>query len=177
MPLRSIEILIGEHRQVDKVLEELEGLIDEFLTNPEVPDAAKQALGKVVDFFAQDLILHIQKEDQALFPALEKFLPREQGPLAVMLHEHHEITEAYRGLREGVAVLDQHPATNGPAAGRIRDHGRALIHYLRTHLFKEERVLFPFAEGHLSQEDDREIARRFEEIRANFLVGEPARQR
>lgn len=177
MALRSTEILIAEHREVEKVLTQLEGLIDEFLVNSEVPDASKQALGDITDFLARDLVLHIKKEDHGLFPALEKFLPREAGPLAVMLDEHLDITRSYLGLRDGVAQLDEHPLTAGRAAARIRDNGRQLIQVLRAHLFKEERVLFPFAEGHLSEEDDREIVQKFDEIVANPPLCEHARQK
>lgn len=167
MALQSIAVLVAEHRQVERVLAELEGLLDDFLTTAEVPDASKQALGDIADFLARDLALHIKKENDGLFPALERFLLREAGPLAVMRDEHQDITRSYQGFSDGVSNLDQHPASGGPAAARIRDHGRALLRELRTHLFKEERVLFPFAEGHLSEEDDRRMVEKFEEIVAN----------
>jgi hemerythrin-like domain-containing protein len=172
MACRSVEILISEHRAVEKVLEELEGLIDDFLTNPEVPDAAKQALGDISDYLARDLILHIQKEDQGLFPVLERYLPRAQGPIAVMLHEHEEIAQTQRDLRQGIAELEQHPSTGGSAAAQIRDHGRWLIQELRSHLYKEERILFPFAEGRLSEEEDQEVVNQFAAIAARS--GEPS---
>jgi regulator of cell morphogenesis and NO signaling len=167
MALRSVEILIAEHRAVETALEELEGLINDFLTNSEVPDAAKQALGNLSDFLSRDLALHIRKEDDALFPALEKFLPREQGPLAVMSHEHREITQENQALRDGVAGLAEHPSTAGQAAAQIRDHGRSLVQELRSHLFKEEHVLFPLAEARLGEKEDREIVARFEAIASN----------
>lgn len=176
MALRSIDILIAEHRAVENVLRELEGLIDDFLTNAEVPDAAKQALGGVSDYLARDLLLHIQKEDHGLFPALERFLGREQGPIAVMLHEHQEITQAHQGMREGVADLDQHPSTTGRAAAQIRDQGRWLIQELRSHLFKEEHILFPFAETRLSEKEDQEIVKKFEALAAAPRIDEQAQR-
>jgi hemerythrin-like domain-containing protein len=162
MALRSVDILVAEHRSVETVLEQLEGLIDDFLTNAEVPDAAKQALGNISDYLARDLVLHIQKEDRGLFPVLERYLPREQGPIAVMLHEHREITQAHLDLRKGITELEQHPSTGGIAAAQIRDHGRWLIRELRAHLFKEENILFPFAEARLSEEEDQEVVKKFE---------------
>lgn len=164
MALRSVDVLIQEHRAVERVLETLEGLIDDFLTNPEVPDAAKQELGEVSDYLARDLVLHIQKEDQGLFPALGKFLPTNEGPIAVMLHEHREIDQTHQELAQGIAELEQHPSVGGKAAAQIRDHGRCLIQELRAHLYKEERVLFPFAETCLGEEDDREILRKFDSL-------------
>ncbi len=161
MALRSVDVLIQEHRAVERVLETLEGLIDDFLTNPEVPDAAKQELGEVSDYLARDLVLHIQKEDQGLFPVLGKFLPSHEGPIAVMLHEHREIDQTHQELAKGIAELEEHPSAGGKAAGQIRDQGRWLIQELRAHLYKEERVLFPFAETCLSEEDDRHILEKF----------------
>jgi hemerythrin-like domain-containing protein len=175
MALRSIDILVSEHRAVEKAITELEGLIDEFLVNSEVPGVSKQALGEIADYLSRHLLLHIEKENQALFPVLEKFLSPEAGPLTVMLDEHLQIARSFCGLRGGVLELDQHPATGGPAAARIRDHGRTLIYELRNHLLKEERVLFPFAEGHMSEEDDRWIVERFEEIVSNTPDCEHAR--
>jgi hemerythrin-like domain-containing protein len=94
MALQCVETLIAAHRSVEGVLTELENLIDDFLANAEVPDTAKQALGSISDFLAKDLVLHIRKEHYGLFPALERFLPLEQGPITVMLHEHAEIARA-----------------------------------------------------------------------------------
>ncbi len=170
MALQCVETLIAEHRSVEGVLTELENLIDDFLANAEVPDGAKQALGSISDFLAKDLVLHIRKEDYGLFPALERFLSREQGPIAVMLHEHAEITQAFEGFRAGVDALEQDRSTGGKAAVRIRDCGRRLIQELGSHLFKEERVLFPFAEGHLTPEDDQSVTKKFEALVADFRV-------
>lgn len=174
MALRCVDILVAEHRSVENILKELEGLIDDFLTNTEVPDAAKQALGNISDYLARDLVLHIRKEDQGLFPVLERYLPREQGPIAVMLHEHQEITQAHLDLRKGVAELEQHPSTGGIAAAQIRDHGRWLIQELRSHLFKEENILFPFAGARLSAEEDQEVVKKFEVIGSQPRVVESA---
>jgi len=176
MALESINTLIAEHRAVAKVLDQLEGLIDDFLTNAEVPDAAKQSLGSISDFLAQDLVLHIRKEDHGLFPVLERYLPRHQGPIAVMLFEHQDIAQSFQGLQQGVSELDQHPSAGGPAAAKIRDEGRRLIQELRTHLFKEERVLFPFAETHLSEAEDQEIVEQFRKIATKPPVADTARK-
>ncbi len=174
MPLQSIDTLLGEHRAVSEVLDQLEGLIDDFLMNAEVPDAAKQSLGNVADFLARDLVLHIRKEDHGLFPVLERYLPRNQGPIAVMLFEHQDISQTFQGLQQGVSELDRHPSAGGPAAAKIRDDGRRLIQELRSHLFKEERVLFPFAESHLSEAEDREVVESFRQITGPSPTGKNA---
>ncbi|MBI3669594.1 MAG: hemerythrin domain-containing protein [Acidobacteria bacterium] len=168
MPLHCIQNLIGEHRAVEKVLGELEGLIDDFLTTQEIPAGSLAALDRIAEFLSRDLVLHIQKEDDGLFPALGRFMPAQLGPLAVMRGEHEQITESFRGLLEGLTHLKCCSTTDSAGAGEVRDHGRILIQVLRSHLFKEEHVLFPFAESRLSPEDDRQILQKLEEFTADF---------
>lgn len=164
MPLRSTEILIAEHREVAIVLGELESLIDEFLTVEEVPESSREALAEIAEFLSRDLAMHIRKENRGLFPALEKFLSTEAGPLAVMLDEHEEITPPIRELCRVVEDLARFRSTSGPAAARARDQGRLLIDVVRSHVRKEERILFPFAERCLSAEEDQQILKKFAEL-------------
>jgi len=171
MPLRSIEILVAEHREVEKVLLRLEEAMDEFLTVTELPPASVQLLDEIARSLDRDLSLHIQKEDSCLFPVLHNYLPAGMGPIAVMMSEHELISAAFHGLTEGVGKLKSCPATNSPGACEVRDHGRELIHLLRSHLMKEERVLFPFAEEHMTGAEERAVLAHFEKLASGAPAG------
>jgi regulator of cell morphogenesis and NO signaling len=170
MTLRSIETLVGEHRQVEEVLEQLEGRIDMFLTSAEVSADSQGEFKEIVNFLERDLGLHIRKEDEGLFPKLQRFFPPGMGPLVVMDMEHRQAERALAGLGEGVQGLDGAPASNGPAAAQVRDHGRMLVRVLRSHLMKEEQVLFPLADARLTAVEDEEILTKFNEITAETLT-------
>ena len=163
MPLRSIEILRAEHRAIEKALVELEGLIDDFLTDDEVPEASRQAFHRLADFLAHDLLIHIMREDVGLLPSVEARLSETDARL---LDDHEEITRSYHGLLAGIRELGRQPATADPPAIRIRDFGRALIEELREHQCREERTLFPLVENLLTEQDDEQIVARFKDIAA-----------
>ena len=175
MALRCVERLIEEHRKVEAVLGELEAVVDEFLTSTDVSAESLQTLAGIGEFLSRDLVRHIQKEDTALFPALAKYLPAETGPVAVMLEEHAQITESFRGLLEGLAHLNGCPTVGSFGANEVRDHGRALIQSLRGHVDMEEGELFPVAESHFSVWDDSQILQKFDDIDARLPRVAPAR--
>jgi regulator of cell morphogenesis and NO signaling len=95
-----------------------------------LPDADRVAA------FVRDLTAHAHGEDELLFRELEKGLPADHGPLAVMREEHEEIESRLARI----VALD--PA----AAEDRRDEMRRLSVVAREHFLKEEEVLFAFAE-------------------------------
>lgn len=111
--------------------------------------AARDALARLADFFAHFADrCHHAKEEQHLFPALERRgLPREGGPVAVMLAEH----------REGRQLLAALAAGDTAAAGPYAT-------LLRAHIDKENGVLFPLAERLLTAEDQANLQRAFDAV-------------
>ncbi len=95
---------------------------------------------------------HHGKEEQHLFPALERRgITREGGPLGVMLQEHEE----------GRALLGAMAEGNDR---RTAEAIRAYVRLLRVHIDKENGVLLPLAEQVLSEEEQRELAQAFEQV-------------
>lgn len=168
MALRSIEILLAEHREVRGLLSELEALTSRLQTGPGTPADSLPNLGRITDMLRRDLALHIKKENDGLFPALRSLMPEEAGPIAVMQSEHEEINELLRGLLEGVAHLKCCPTPEGYGSSQVRQQGGSLIQALRSHLLEEEQVLFPLAEDFMSAEEDRQVAYAYEQITASF---------
>jgi len=106
-----------------------------------------------VDAFVRELTEHAHGEDDLLFRELEKGLPAEHGPLAVMREEHEEIESRLARI----AALDP-----GAAVER-RDELRRLFVVAREHFLKEEEVLFAFAERLIDAERLDDLGRLFRE--------------
>ena len=85
--------------------------------------------------FSADLQAHARREDDQVFVPLEKFLPADHGPLAVMRAEHEEIERR-------LARLDG----ADPGEPEVRAEFARLAAVARDHFRKEEEVLFAFAE-------------------------------
>jgi hemerythrin-like domain-containing protein len=87
---------------------------------------------------------HHGQEEDLLFPELEsRGMPRDAGPLAVMLQEH-EMGRAFVGhMRKALPK-----ARDGdPEARKILvNAGRGYIQLIRAHILKEDNVLFNFAD-------------------------------
>ncbi len=105
---------------------------------------------------------HHAKEEDLLFPALEKAgIPREGGPIGMMLHEHQAGREFIRGMTQ--AAADMAKGTPG-AAKRFAANARSYADLLLQHIEKEDNVLYPMAELRLPPEADGTLSAAFEKV-------------
>lgn len=104
---------------------------------------------------------HHGKEEDLLFPELEKRgMPKDPGPLGVMLSEHNRGRAHIRGMKEGLSRMKE---PGGDASGFLENTGN-YIALLRQHIQKENTVLFPMGEKILPKEIQERIAEEFEEL-------------
>jgi hemerythrin-like domain-containing protein len=141
-----IETLMNEHRTIERVLDGLVAFAEKARREGTTD---KEELARFVTFaraFAD--AAHHGKEEDILFAAMvESGFPRDGGPIAVMLHEHDQ----GRGL---VTVLHQRAEQQEPWSDEDRQEvaevARGFAHMLRAHIQKEDQILYPMAEQHLS---------------------------
>lgn len=146
-------MLVSEHDQILKCLDLLASLCERMGAGASYPKEAPELAVRFLRAFADRL--HHQKEEDTLFPALEAAgMPRNGGPIAVMLEEHEE----GRGLvRDMAACLDGLAQEDSRAA--FARAGRGFIGLLRDHIEKENEVLFAMADDILPPAKAAEIAR------------------
>jgi hypothetical protein len=86
---------------------------------------------------------HNQKEERALFPALERAgIPREGGPLAVMLMEHGRAKELVGALDRAAGAFAGGDRAALPA---LREAFEAYAALCKEHFWKENDILYPMA--------------------------------
>ncbi len=163
MSQRSIEHLVRDHRQIEKIVAELELLLDSHKVKRCWMAEHALAFLSIADRFAGTVIPHLHKEEEFFFPALEEFLPREEGPLAVLRDEHAQLRAHFRDVRDTGQKL---VVGNGPPqlAGDFQKAGRAALQILRDHIYKQENVLFPMVGRMLAAERDNEILHQMEAL-------------
>ncbi len=155
--MRATQTLRHEHEVIRKAL----GILDALAAHAAAGGAPPEAdLAGLLEFFTvfTDGCHHV-KEERILFPALEAAgLPHGQGPLAVMLEQH----DAGRRL-VGVLRAEQ-PALGRDARARERfaAAAREYVALLEQHIAIENEVLFPDADGLLTEQSDREVAAAFD---------------
>ncbi len=167
--MKPTEILMGEHRIIEKVLDCLEVIAERASSQGQV-DA--EAAAQAIDFFRTFADrYHHEKEETFLFPMLEtKGLPREGGPIGVMLAEHDQGRTHVGAMAE--AIKD--PST--PACEQFVRHARAFVQLLRQHIQKEDTCLFSIANSALADEDQANLSAEFANIERSAL-GQEAHSR
>ena len=169
-----VDRLLEEHRGIMAEVETLRAAIASLNTRGDAAlPAALPALHSVGQMMATRLLRHARKEDEGLFPAIERALGTTDTPTAVMREEHRAIHADARRFREIVHELNEveHPAIeaggetlraladHGGSAAALAETGGEVIRLLDLHFAKEEEVLFPMARAILSDEEMADVGR------------------
>lgn len=153
--------LVAEHKIIARVLRTLEHWASSVARRALDDRAELTAFAEFFYRFADDH--HHDKEERILFAAMiEHGVPREEGPLAMMLREHEQCRASTRLLLE-LAGQD-HPWTDADREVL----GAASIAYsnlLRVHMGKEDEFLYPMVTRRLSPVL-KHVAREFARFRA-----------
>jgi hemerythrin-like domain-containing protein len=158
--MKPTEILMQEHRNIERLLNVLEVAVNHLEQGITVP---ADVFSRTIEFarvFADQC--HHGKEEDTLFPAMEKHdVPADAPPISIMLGDHTEGRAYVRAMSEAVADYDN-PASKKKLAANARDY----IALLREHIVKEDDVLFPMADMLLSDSEQRALQRQFAELDA-----------
>jgi hemerythrin-like domain-containing protein len=159
--MQPIKDLKMEHEAVQMTLRILDKICQRIEKSGEIIDL--QHLDQLLVFFKIFVDkCHHGKEEELLFPALEKVgVSREGGPIAVLVHEHQQGRDHVQAMD---AALSQYTKGNRKAVAEFLKTARGYINLLNQHIDKENGVLFPLAEKHLSQQEQKKLWEGFEMI-------------
>ena len=145
-----IEELKSDHQNILAHLDDLETTINQ----PTISHAKVEEFLHFTEVFAEP---HHQKEEQVLFPALEKKgIPNEGGPIGMMLLEHAAKREYLVKMREALRENNE---------TKLKENTQSMISLLREHIYKENNILYPCAEDALTQEELASLASQCEKIK------------
>ncbi|MBM3241820.1 hypothetical protein FJZ31_36580 [Candidatus Poribacteria bacterium] len=160
---RSTKPLSNDHKMVLKKLDDFEKVISKL----DKPDAIMPTLKELGIFFKGEIWIHFAKEEDVLFPEMEKFMPVEGGPIGVMLLEHEELRKVNDEFQKGLEAYVKNP-NDTKAVALIKQNGMNIIQILRQHINKEDNILFMMAEMHLDNAQTRNILKAYEEVEKRF---------
>jgi hemerythrin-like domain-containing protein len=159
--MNPIEELLVEHEAVKTTLKILKRIGENVSETGKIanPEHFAQLLDFFITFVDQ---CHHSKEEEQLFPALEEVgVSREGGPVGVMLKDHQQGRALVAGMQ---TALDQSKSGDTSAAQNLIKHSNEYIMLLEFHIDKENNVLFPMAEKHLSKSKMLELKKGFDRI-------------
>jgi len=156
---KPTQLLSDEHKAVLQKLTALEKVFG----NLDKKEAVAAELKELTTFFKAEFWVHFTKEEEALFPEIETFLPRDAGPLGVMLMEHEDLRKTNDIIQK--ATAEYLGGTPGAATKQtLREQGTHFIQVLRDHINKEDNILFMMANMHLNQQQMDKVAKLFLDI-------------
>jgi hemerythrin-like domain-containing protein len=158
--MRAVEILMEEHRVIERVLDALDAAAGALEAGRPVRPGFFLDAADFIAGFADGC--HHHKEEGVLFEAIAASgLPASEGPVPVMLMEHEQARALTRSLREAARRLEQ----GDPQAGRqVIASARAYVALLHDHIAKEDEVLFPMADELLTEEEQNQLLTDFARV-------------
>ena len=139
----STASLRRDHDLIEKVVKSMETTVSLLREGKTIPESI---LIPVIDFTKNFMdVCHHSKEENSLFPALEKAgMPTTMGPIAMMLMEHEMSREYTKKMEASAATY----LKTGDATQLIADMNEYSEH-ISQHLWKENNRLFMMAEARL----------------------------
>jgi hemerythrin-like domain-containing protein len=158
--MQSTESLKAEHRGIERMLRILDRVSDRLEAGEFVEGADLASIVEFIQVFADQC--HHAKEEDLLFVALERVgIPRQGGPIGVMLHEHTMGRRYVQGMAQAATAYQAGDYSAGP---RFAENARGYVALLRDHINKEDNVLYPIADARLGPEEDEALVEGFERI-------------
>ena len=166
--MKPTEELMHDHTIIMHMLDGAEKMALAILDDGSVD------VGKVKDVveFSRNFTdgCHHSKEEKVFFPRLEeRGMPSQQGPVAVMLHEHSVGRALIGSIEEGA---NEYEAGNKDAAMKIAQAMLQYVELLRDHIAKENNILFPMSDRFLSAEDQKSLEESFKFIEEHEVGAE-----
>jgi len=157
---KPIEILKEEHRAIKLMLRVLEKVCQKLEAGDELNPGH---LLQIVDFirgFADRC--HHAKEENLLFPAMiDSGLPKEGGPLSVMLNEHQQGRKYVREMEE---EAQEYSRGSLSSSRKYAENAKNFISLLTQHIDKEDNILYEIARMHIPENKEKLLSVEFERV-------------
>jgi hemerythrin-like domain-containing protein len=152
--------LIQDHKVILRALNVLEQMAERVGNDKPVDVGDIQILLGFLRGFADNH--HQTKEESALFPELMKTNANNRA-LDRMIFEHDQERSLVEGLQDALSTRK---------GTEFVQFANSLLGILRTHIYKEEKILFPIADEVLSREQDESVCAQLNEFKidAGYLA-------
>ena len=157
--MKATQQLKDEHVGIKLMME----ILDRICTKMESGEKINpEHLKKIVEFiriFADKC--HHAKEEDILFPAMENAgIPKQGGPIGVMLMEHDMGRNYVKGMADGLELYEKNPSSYS----KFTENARGYVNLLTNHIEKEDNILYAMADARFSEKEQDIMCDEFEKI-------------
>ncbi len=160
--MKPTDVLRHEHEVILLVVEAAKKVVEKIEQEDRLD---LQKARKLMEFFSNFADkCHHAKEEKLLFPLMQdRGIPKEGGPIGVMLKEHEDGRAFIKGATEALKCLEAGQTKSNPLAV-FRVNLKEYIELITSHIDKEDNILFPMAENIFAEDDEAELLRAFEKV-------------
>ena len=170
-----IEILLDEHKLVERVFAIVNKILEKLKDNKEIPATAFWKLVEFIRGYAD--VIHHSKEEDILFSQMqehdEDLSTEVKDQIGVLIDEHIQgldiANEMHKGIRE---YRRGHPAAREHMLSTVTDY----LNLMKPHFESEEEDVFPSMVGVLSQKEKDDMKADFDRF-DNLLGGAEVHKR
>lgn len=160
-------VLREEHQVILRVLRVLSHLVQRAESGAGFETSSLQKCVEFFRLFAD--ACHHAKEEDLLFPVLEsRGIPKEGGPIGVMLYEHKIARQLTAQMAEALASYD---AGDPESARAFCLTARQYVELLTNHIHKEDNVLFTMGDRVMNENDQQSLCSQFCEVGCRSFDG------
>ena len=158
--MKPTDVLKEEHKGIKVGLSILGKVADKLQADQPVPPEHLEQLVDFIRTFADRC--HHGKEEDLLFNEMVKAgIPKQGGPIAVMLMEHDQGRAYVRGMADAISA---YKAGDVRAGYKIAENARGYIRLLTQHIDKEDNILYPIADARLTEKQQICLLEGFEKV-------------
>ncbi|WP_047812206.1 hemerythrin domain-containing protein, partial [Desulfosporosinus acididurans] len=158
-PTKELKI---EHEAVLTVLQILDKISQRITEGKDISINDIETLLEVMKVFVDRC--HHGKEEKILFEAMESVgIPKEGGPVGVMLYEHDNGRRYIGGMRK---AFEKFKHGDKEALNEFAANASGYTTLMYAHIDKENNILYPIAETHLSETAKIKLVQDFSMIQA-----------
>ncbi|GBD86141.1 hemerythrin HHE cation binding domain protein [bacterium BMS3Abin03] len=162
------ELLKQEHRSIEEMLQVMEAVCKKLESGEQVSTDDLNNIVEFIKVFADKA--HHGKEEDLLFVAMvDAGIPKEGGPVGMMLMEHDMGRNFVKGMGE---AIQEYSSGNKEAATKIIENARNYASLLSNHIYKEDNILYPMADMHLSEDKQNELLGEFNIVQSEKIGNE-----
>jgi hemerythrin-like domain-containing protein len=164
--MKPTDILTSEHNAIKVMLQVMESACLKLESGEQIDIKHLEQMVQFIREFADKC--HHGKEEDLLFPALQEMgIPREGGPVGVMLADHAQGRAYIKNLDEAIGRFAKGDKI---AKVDIIENARGYAALLNHHIFKEDNILFPLADRVIPQEKQESLVKEFDKVETEKLA-------
>lgn len=163
--MKGTQILYDEHENILAMLAVVEQAAQRLASGKPIPPQLMSDAAMFIRKYADER--HHAKEEVELFPRMiEHGIPKDGGPIAVMLMEHNEGRALVGEIRAAGERYAQGDVSVAPVLAKA---ALDFVELLRAHIGKENNILYPIAEQIIAGPAQVDMTQAFDRVEQKWI--------